>query len=174
MTRAKPLQAIVSIGLAALLQVGTAQAGAIIEGTWLTVSKSEITIESCELGFCGRISKIEVPPEVLSQYADEISAMQGNFKDEMNKEAALRERPILDLPILTLRAGANPWIYDGEIYNPRDGNIYSGYVEVIGADTLKLNGCVLYNLVCSGEEWIRVIVPPEAEGAPEGDAASAQ
>ena len=32
---------------------------------------------------------------------------------------------------------------------------------MISADQLKLNGCVLYNIVCQGEDWVRVIPEPE-------------
>jgi hypothetical protein len=33
-------------------------------------------------------------------------------------------------------------------------------VELTGPDTMRLNGCVLYNIICRGEDWLRV---PQAE-----------
>jgi hypothetical protein len=81
----------------------------------------------------------------------------------MNKDPNLRSRPILGLQIVTLHAGDKPNIYDGAIYNPQDGNTYSGYVEVLGPDKIKLNGCILYNIICKGEEWTRVPNPAPAE-----------
>jgi len=171
MMMTKPsLHAARGLGLAGVIQaalVTAVSAQSVIEGTWLTVSKSEITIEACAPVHCGRISKIEVPPEIVAKYGDDLAALEGNFTDQLNKDPALRTRPILGLQILTLTPTENPWVYDGEIYNPQDGNTYSGYVEVLGADKLKLNGCVLYNIICQGEEWVRIITPPEPLVAPD-------
>jgi uncharacterized protein (DUF2147 family) len=137
---------------------------AIIEGTWATQLQSEITIAACDQGYCGRISKIVVPQKYIDQYGDQLKDISvDEYFDYNNKDPALRNRPVLNLQILTLRPTGNPWRFDGEIYNPEDGEIYSGYVEVVGADIIKLNGCVLYGLVCRGEEWQRVMNPEAAE-----------
>jgi uncharacterized protein (DUF2147 family) len=138
-----------------------AQAQAPIEGVWRTALQSEMTIAPCPEGWCGTLSKIVVPTEGLT--AEEIAAAEAmpveSFTDFRNKEPELRSRPMLGLQILTLRQGSKPHIYDGEIYNPQDGNTYSGYVEMLGPDVARLNGCVLFNVICRGEEWVRV--PPE-------------
>ena len=135
-----------------------------IEGVWQTVLLSEITIAACPEGFCGTLSKIIVPSEGLT--AEELAAAQAmdpaTFTDIRNKDPELRNRPMLGLQILTLLPSTKPNIYDGEIYNPEDGNTYSGYVEMTGADVARLNGCVLFNVVCKGEDWARVL-PPIAE-----------
>jgi uncharacterized protein (DUF2147 family) len=132
---------------------------ALIEGVWLTDSKSEMTIARCVEGFCGYISKIVVPDEIVAQYGDQLAAID-TFTDYNNKDPALRDRPIQGLQILTLRGGGNPWYFEGEIYNPEDGNVYSGSVEVTGADSLKLKGCVLY-VLCQEQVWTRVPAPVE-------------
>jgi uncharacterized protein (DUF2147 family) len=67
---------------------------------------------------------------------------------------------MLGLQLLTLLPSGKPNIYDGEIYNPEDGNTYSGYVEMLGPDLMRLNGCVLYNIVCQGQDWVRVVPEP--------------
>ena len=134
-----------------------------IEGTWLTDAKSEITIAPCPDGFCGTISKIVVPEDIYKANKSAIDQLGSNFQDSLNKDPALRSRPIMGLQILTLHQGKSPKIFDGDIYNPQDGNTYSGYVEVLGPDKVKLNGCVLYNIICRGEEWKRV---PQAVVAP--------
>jgi uncharacterized protein (DUF2147 family) len=139
---------------------------AIIEGTWETQSKTQITIGPCDAGYCGAISKIVIPPDLLEKYKDDIAALNGNYMDYNNKDPALRSRPIQGLEILQVHKGDNPWVFDGQVYNPQDGNIYSGYLQVIDGDRVKLNGCVLYNLICLGEEWVRVPEPPpDASGA---------
>ena len=142
---------------------------AIIEGTWKTSLESEITIEACPEGFCGRLSRIVVPQKYIDQYGDQLKEMSvEQYFDANNKDPALRERPILNLQILTLWPSNNPFRYDGKVYNPEDGETYDGYVEVLGADTIRLNGCILYGAVCQGEDWMRVLVPEgeTAEGEP--------
>jgi uncharacterized protein (DUF2147 family) len=137
-----------------------------IEGTWQTQELSEVTIALCPEGFCGTLSKIVVPREGLTdaEYAAALAMPVESFTDMRNPDPALRTRPMLGLQILTLLPSTKPNVYDGEIYNPQDGNIYSGYVEMLGPDLLKLNGCVLYNLICQGQDWVRVIPEPTVEG----------
>ena len=151
---------IIGAGLFGAATTG-AQAQAPIEGTWRTVLESEITIAPCPEGYCGFLSKIVVPEGQLSA-AEATAAAElapQDFVDARNKDPQLRTRPMLGLQILTLRPGSKPAVYDGEIYNPEDGNTYSGYVQVTGPDALRLNGCVLFNVACRGEDWVRV--PPE-------------
>ena len=156
-----------ALGVISMLQMTAGPAAAqtatvptaIIEGVWLTDSRSEMTIARCVEGFCGFISKIVVPDEIVAQYGDQLAAID-TFTDYNNKDPALRERPIQGLQILTLQAGDNPWYFEGEIYNPEDGNVYAASVEVTGADTIKLKGCVLF-VLCQEQEWTRV--PPPAE-----------
>ena len=148
----------VALGILALLLV-TAAAGspaAIIEGVWLTDTGSEMTIKPCVEGYCGYISKIVVPDHIVAKYGDDLKAIGTDFTDYNNKDPNLRSRPIQGLKILTLQPGGNPWFFEGEIYNPEDGNVYSGTIEVLGADTLKLKGCVLY-VLCQEQEWTRVL-----------------
>ncbi len=136
-----------------------------IEGIWQTQELSEVTIALCPHGFCGTLSKIVVPREGLTdeEYAAAQAMPVESFTDMRNPDPALRSRPMLGLQILTLLTSTKPNIYDGEIYNPQDGNIYSGYVEMLGPDLIKLNGCVLYNLICQGQDWVRVIPEPLVE-----------
>jgi uncharacterized protein (DUF2147 family) len=131
------------------------------------VLNSEVTIAACPEGFCGTLSNIVVPTEGLS--AEELAAAQaippGSFTDQRNKDPNLRNRPMLGLQILTLRPSDEPHVLDGDIYNPQDGNTYSGYIEMLGPDLVRLNGCVLFNVVCRGEDWVRVIPEPDKEAA---------
>ena len=133
-----------------------------IEGIWQTQELSEVTIALCPEGFCGTLSKIVVPRAGLTEeeYAAALAMPVESFTDMRNPDPALRGRPMLGLQILTLLPSTKPHVYDGEIYNPQDGNVYSGYVEMLGPDLIKLNGCVLYNLICQGQDWVRVIPEP--------------
>ena len=137
-----------------------------IEGTWQTLELSEVTITLCPEGFCGTLSKIVLPTEGLTEeeYAAALAMPPETYPDVRNPDPALRSRPMLGLQLLTLVPSTKPNVYDGTIYNPEDGNTYSGYVEMLGPDLLRLNGCVLYNIVCQGQDWVRVIPEPVVEG----------
>ena len=157
------------IAVSAALGVGPVVAQqalpALIEGVWLTTAQTELTIVPCATGFCGHISKIVVPEAIRQKYGDQLGSIDpASFTDANNKDPALQGRPIHGLQILALRQTANPMFYEGEIYNPEDGNIYSGSVEVLSADTIRLKGCVLY-VLCQEQDWSRV--PPEPAPATE-------
>lgn len=133
-----------------------------IEGIWQTAELSEITIALCPQGFCGTLSKIVVPSEGLTEeeYAAALAMPPESYTDVRNPDPTLRNRPMMGLQILALLPSQKPNVYDGEIYNPQDGNTYSGYVEMLGPDLIRLNGCVLYNIICQGQDWVRVIPEP--------------
>lgn len=152
------------VAVAAAIGLGPAVAQdalpAPIEGVWLTTARTELTITPCAAGYCGHISKIVVPEAILQQYGAELEAIDpAAFVDANNKDPALRGRPIHGMQILLLRQSGNPLYYEGEIYNPQDGNIYSGSVEVLGTDLIRLKGCVLY-VLCEEQDWSRVPAGP--------------
>lgn len=131
-----------------------------IEGVWLTTERSEITIAPCELGYCGAISKIVVPERYVAQYGAALDNFDpATYTDVNNQDPALRTRPILGLRILTLRPTDRPEYFEGEIYNPEDGNIYQGSVEALGTGEIRLKGCVLY-VLCQDQVWQRAPAPP--------------
>lgn len=133
---------------------GAGAQDAAIVGQWLTVAQSEIVIAPCEQRFCGVVSKAVT----TGLSAEDIAAhpAAGGVADFRNKDPGLRTRPILGLQILTLAPSNKPDVYEGEIYNPEDGNTYSGFMEVLGPDTIRLKGCVLFNTLCRGETWTRI------------------
>ncbi len=51
------------------------------------------------------------------------------------------------------KSGDNKW--QGNLLNTDNGNTYSGYVTLEGGG-LKLEGCALGGVLCSGETWQRV------------------
>lgn len=160
------LQAVLGgAAVSAIMGLGPATAQealpALIEGVWLTTAQTELTIVPCAIGYCGHISKIVVPEAIKQKYGAELEAIDpASFVDANNKDPALKGRPIHGLQILSLRQTGNPMYYEGEIYNPEDGNIYSGSVEVLSADLIRLKGCVLY-VLCQEQDWSRVPTPVE-------------
>lgn len=141
--------------LAASLTPTLAQA-AQIEGVWRTPSGSEVTIEPCGSGFCGRVTKAVIPDHIASQYTQaDIDAFVSRMTDELNKDPSLRGRPIMNLQILSLDGGNSSGRYSGKVYNPEDGNTYDGHVKMVSGDTLELSGCVLL-VLCQSQNWARV------------------
>src|SRR3954449_4663618 len=104
-------------------------------------------------------------------------------RDKNNPDAAKQSRPTLGMPILIdmkKKPGVDAW--EGQVYNAKDGQLYSSTIKPVGADQLEIQGCVL-GFLCGGETWTRVGPPipsspanAMAKGAPKstGTAPKAQ
>ena len=100
-------------------------------------------------------------------------------KDKNNPDAAKQSRPTLGMPILIdmkKKPGVDAW--EGQVYNAKDGQLYSSTIKPVGADQLEIQGCVL-GFLCGGETWTRVGPPipsspanSMAKGAPKGQPAA--
>ena len=71
----------------------------------------------------------------------------------------MRGRPVLGLQILSLEAEFSRGKMKGVIYNPEDGETYEGFLEMLDNNNIRLSGCVLFNLFCMGEDWVRATTP---------------
>ena len=98
-------------------------------------------------------------------------------KDIHNPDASKQSRPTLGMPILIdmkKKAGVDAW--EGQVYNAKDGQLYSSTIKPVGTDQLEIQGCVL-GFLCGGETWTRVGPPipsspanSMAKGAPKNPA----
>jgi len=99
-------------------------------------------------------------------------------RDTHNPDAAKQSRPTLGMPILIdmkKKAGVvDTW--EGQVYNAKDGQLYSSTIKPAGTDQLEIQGCVL-GFLCGGETWTRVAPPipsspanSMAKGAPKSGA----
>lgn len=137
--------------LAMLMSIGAASAqdqGAL--GFWTTdKGKGRVEIVQCaapKQGLCGTIVWISEPND-----------KQGKPQtDKGNKNASLRSRPIIGLPIFEgwREAGANKW--KGAVYDPEDGQNYDIDITLAG-DKLTLRGCIAF--LCESETWERYRAP---------------
>src|SRR5882757_3281862 len=101
-------------------------------------------------------------------------------KDIHNPDASKQSRPSLGMPILIdmkKKAGVDAW--EGQVYNAKDGQLYSSTIKPVGTDQLEIQGCVL-GFLCGGETWTRVGPPipsspanSMAKGAPKNPASPA-
>jgi uncharacterized protein (DUF2147 family) len=166
------------LGAAAAWAAGDPHAGLV--GVWQTEDKSQITISACSDDYCGNLTKIVVPKDEYDKLTpaekQAVDAMDpSQFPDARNKDASLRTRTLLGMQLFSLHPSDKPTIFNGTMYNPQDGNTYNGYIEVLGPSKIRLNGCVLYNIVCRGQDWTRVPQPAaDATGAAAAPAAAAQ
>jgi hypothetical protein len=96
-------------------------------------------------------------------------------KDKNNPDATKQSRPTLGMPILIdmkKKQGVDAW--EGQVYNAKDGQLYSSTIKPVGTEQLEIQGCVL-GFLCGGETWTRVGPPipsspvnSMAKGAPKG------
>lgn len=96
---------------------------------------------------------------------------QSGGRDQNNPDVSKKNRPTLGMPTLInmkKTAGAEQW--EGQVYNAKDGQMYSATITPVGTDQLEIKGCVL-GFLCGGETWTRVgpTIPMStamAKGAP--------
>ncbi len=137
-------------------QSGENSGSAGIVGTWRSDRGGEILIEPCAGTYCGYITRVAVPKHIYRQNKQQIEEVgEQNLPDVLNKDPALRNRPLKGLQILTIEEAAPPK-YSGKLYNAEDGNTYNGVLTVRSASQIELSGCVLFNVICRGEIWERV------------------
>src|SRR4051812_10743213 len=99
-------------------------------------------------------------------------------RDTHNPDVSKQNRPMLGMPILLdmkKKPGVDQW--EGQVYNAKDGQLYSSTIKPVGADQLEIQGCVL-GFLCGGETWTRVAGPipsspanSMAKGAPKSTGA---
>ncbi len=80
-------------------------------------------------------------------------------RDSNNPDPAKQSRPSLGMPILIAmkkKAGVDQW--EGQVYNAKDGQLYSSTIKPVGTDQMEIQGCVL-GFLCGGETWSRVAPP---------------
>ena len=116
-------------------------------GNWLVAERTaQMKVELCADGYYASIDW-EKNPGV----------------DVKNPDPAKRGRPLTGVAILMAMkpTGTNEW--DGQVYNPKDGQVYHARMALPRRDALRIEGCVLGGLICDGETWTRV--PQATTGA---------
>ena len=115
-----------------------------VTGLWQTETNGgQVEISRCGNSLCGKLvnsDHIKKDPTV---------------KDEKNKDASLRTRPLKNMQMLYgFSGGPTKWT-GGKVYNAADGGTYSGTITVLSANELKLKGCIVAPL-CKTEKWTRI------------------
>lgn len=125
------------------LAAATPAFAADVTGRWRTPGNGgEVELVKCGAVLCGKLissSELKAHPDAL---------------DARNKDAAKRGRKLVGLTFLEgFKGGPAEWT-GGRIYNPEDGNTYSGTITLQG-DTLKLKGCAMA-MLCKTQVWTRL------------------
>lgn len=121
-----------TVMVAAPFQSALAAANDVV-GVWVTPeAKSNVQISQSGGKFIGKIISLKEPTE------------KGKPKvDNKNPQAALRNRPLQGLQILSgLSFKDDMWV-GGTIYNPTDGKTYSCQMKLKDKNTLELRGYVM-------------------------------
>jgi uncharacterized protein (DUF2147 family) len=135
-----------------------------IEGTWRTLTGTEIFVQPCGAEFCGSFSFIAVPP---GKDADICKAMAKKdfaavMLDYKNPDKALQSRPLLGLQAVSITPTKDPNAYKANIYNAEEGQYYDVLLWTKG-DHLTLGGGCLGSMCAVTQDWPRVPDRPEPD-----------
>ena len=113
-------------------------------GLWLTEDgEAKVQIYDCGGMYCGRIVWLKEPNDPDT----------GQPKiDKFNKDMSKRTQSILGLNIILGMKPGGTGVWKGALYNPEDGNTFTGSLTVQNTAALKLEGCV-FALFCRSEIW---------------------
>jgi uncharacterized protein (DUF2147 family) len=118
----------------ALLGLATMAAADPAEGIWQTQvddgAYAHVTLSTCGDAVCGEISRT--------------FDSDGEYQSE-----ALGRQIVIDM------VPQGDGSYEGRVWRPSNDKIYVGKMELEG-DRMRLQGCVLGGLICSGQTWARI------------------
>lgn len=135
-----------ALGIAVLVS-GVAEA-ADPSGKWRTErGEATIRIHRCGGALCGRIIALREPNDPIT----------GRPKtDKNNRDARLRRRPLIGVQIaVRMKAARGPGRWTGHIYNPEDGGLYPATLTLLGPRTLRVEGCIVKDVLCQSQTWTR-------------------
>lgn len=132
------LAALAGAGFLAL--TGTAVLAQDAKGEWVRPNgASKIQITSCGNALCGKLVWLKDPRN-----------------DTKNPDSSKRGQPLLGTQIVqSMNPTGKAGQWKGKVYNAEDGKTYTGLMQMISANELKLEGCVMGGLICKGETWTR-------------------
>ncbi len=137
------MKAAIAGALALLCLSATNAWAADATGLWRTQTAGEVEIYHCGAALCGKLVN---SPRLRADPA---------LKDFRNKDAALRGRSLKGMVMIQgLHGGPTSWS-DGQLYNPEDGNTYSGALTLLPNGQVQLKGCALM-VLCKTQVWNRI------------------
>lgn len=113
------------------------------EGLW---------IRSNETGW----TKIQIDPADNDKWTGTIAAMENPRNDTQNPDPDLRDESLIGRQLFDDMTKVSQVKWEGSLYNPENGNTYSGSLTVIDQNELRLKGCV-FGFFCRTDTWLRVV-----------------
>ncbi|MCI0600456.1 MAG: DUF2147 domain-containing protein [Beijerinckiaceae bacterium] len=110
-------------------------------GEWLVEGgEGRVRIEECGSNLCGVVS----------------AAKNANDTDRKNPNPRLRGRPIVGLPVLLDMKPVERNLWEGRIYNAKNGQTYIASISLDNPQKLRVEGCAFGGLICGNRTWTRV------------------
>jgi uncharacterized protein (DUF2147 family) len=150
------MKRLIAAGIACLIPAGAALAQS-PTGEWrVKDGTADIRVVDCDGAMWGVIAWTQGGPN-------------NTDTDKNNPDPALRNRPVMGLPILiNMHPAEGKW--EGSVYNAENGKTYDANISLVSPDVLQIEGCVL-GFLCGGENWARQPLP---KGAPSDKAVCAK
>jgi len=138
------IRTVMIAAVAAAGALATPAFAADVTGLWATPGNGgQVEIARCGNSLCGKLVT-----------SDNIKANPGQ-RDVKNKDESQRGRTLKNLQMLyDFTGGPTKWS-GGKVYNPEDGGVYSGTIEMLSDNELKLKGCIIVPL-CKTQKWTRI------------------
>ena len=147
------------------MSLASAASAASVEGTWRTLTGTEINVQPCEAGYCGSLSWIVIPEAQAGLCKSvEKEAFAQLILDYNNVDPSQQTRPLLGATLLTLQPTSDPDAYTASVYNAEDGQTHNVLVWIVGGTTLRLGGACVGSLCAVTQDWPRVA---DRENAPD-------
>ena len=134
-----------------------------VEGTWRTLTGTEINVQPCGSDFCGTFSFIPIPgkdAEICRSMAKTDFATL--ILDYKNPNKSLQSRSLLGLNAVAIKPTRDPNEYAANIYNAEEGKSYD-VIFWINGNTLTLGAGCFGGMCAVKQDWPRV---PDRSDAP--------
>ena len=146
MRRIGQYRSVLALGIT-LLASGAALA-ADPAGAWITErGEAAVRIARCGAALCGHISALSEPRDPTTGRAK---------TDRNNPNPKLRNRSLIGVPIVVgMKPTGTPGHWAGHVYNPEDGGFYPAKLKLLNPSALRLEGCMIKDVICDGQTWVR-------------------
>jgi uncharacterized protein (DUF2147 family) len=137
-------------GFLVLTAMSSTALAADLRGVWLTEDKdAALTITNCGGQLCGRIIWLESATD-----------RSGSLRlDQNNPDPAKQTQRVCGLVVISGLKPSGPDTWDGSVYNPQDGQTYSGNVTVLSDKALKVRAYLGLPIFGRSQTWTRVNSP---------------
>lgn len=115
------------------------------QGMWVVRDgRAKVRVENCGQALCGRIVWLQEPKDENGE----------PLTDGNNSDPALRNRPIIGLPIAYDMVPQQDGYWTGVVYDPERGSAYDGSMTLLPDGRMKVTGC-LAGFLCESNYWQR-------------------